>query len=163
MAIWGRTYRAILFMAQGAAILCCAGIAILTAYDVVMRNVFNRPVLGASEMNQAMLAILLAFGLVICAHTRNHIRVTLFETRLMRILPETAYRAWVLGWEFLATWVFAALIWRHAQHTLANYEYTAVLDLSVGGIFMVIATVLTAAGVLFTIGLRKHWQDAKTC
>lgn len=157
-ALLSRLYGAILFLAQAAAILCCTAISVLTAYDVVLRNVFNRPLLGVGEINQALLAILLAFGFIICVQNREHIRVTLFEGLLLRVLPARYYRAWILGWEFLATWMFAALIWRHAQHALANYEYTAVLDMSVGAIFVAVASLLTCAAVLFTLALPRFWR-----
>jgi len=145
--------KAIMFIAQLAAILSSAFIAIVTAADVVMRNLFQQPILGVSEMNQSVLAILLGFGFVICAFQRDHIRVTLLENAIKRKVPEWAYRGWITGWEVIATSVFAALIWRHAQHLLENYEYSPVLDISIGAVFVAVAILLTLAALVLFLRL----------
>ncbi|MEP1765521.1 MAG: TRAP transporter small permease subunit [Sulfitobacter sp.] len=150
--------KAIVFLAQLAAILSSAFIAVLTAMDVVMRNFFQQPILGVSEMNQSVLAVLLGFGFVICGFQRDHIRVTLLENAIQRRVPDWAYRGWITGWEVIATSVFAALIWRHAQHLLENYEYSPVLDISIGAVFVVVATLLTLAAVVLVLRLALPAQ-----
>lgn len=145
--------KVIVFVAQLAAILSCAFIAVITTIDVILRSFFHRPILGVSELNQSVLAILLGFGFIICVHQRAHIRVTLFEGVIERKLPRWVYRGWITAWEVVVTSIFAALIWRHAQHLLANYEYSAVLDISMGAVFIVVATLLTTAALVLFLRL----------
>ena len=62
----------------------------LTMADVVLRYVFGRPVSGAYEMIQYMMAIVIPFGIVFCAHEKSHVSVEvvfdLLPVMLQRIL-----------------------------------------------------------------------------
>jgi TRAP-type transport system small permease protein len=49
----------------------------LTAFDVVMRYVFNQPVKGALEVVEYLMAILVSFSIAYCAEQKGHVTVDL--------------------------------------------------------------------------------------
>jgi len=56
----------------------------LTASDVGLRYVFNRPLSGAFELVGYMMAILVPFSIAYCGHKNEHITVDLFMDRFSR-------------------------------------------------------------------------------
>ncbi len=48
---------------------------LLTATDVVLRYIFNRPISGAFELVEYMMAVLIPFSIVYCADQRSHVAV----------------------------------------------------------------------------------------
>lgn len=54
---------------------------LLTAFDVVLRYIFNRPISGAFELVEYMMAILIPFSIVYCADQRSHVAVELIIGR----------------------------------------------------------------------------------
>ena len=55
---------------------------LLTAADVTLRYVFDRPVTGSYDLTVYMMAIVVAFGLAYCAVMKGHVRVELVVSRL---------------------------------------------------------------------------------
>jgi TRAP-type transport system small permease protein len=54
-----------------------AAMMFLTAFDVVMRYVFNQPVKGALEMVEYLMAVLVSFSIAYCAEQKGHVTVDL--------------------------------------------------------------------------------------
>jgi len=54
----------------------------LTAFDVILRYVFNRPISGAFELTEYMMAILVAFSLGYCYFAKGHVTVDFVVNRL---------------------------------------------------------------------------------
>lgn len=50
---------------------------LLTAWDVLLRYLFNRPVSGAFELIEYMMAVFIPFSVVYCARRREHVAVDL--------------------------------------------------------------------------------------
>lgn len=71
-------------------ILLVAGTSILAmmmflmATDVALRYVFNSPLPGAYELIEYMMAILVPFGIVYCAHKKGHVSVDLVVGRFTK-------------------------------------------------------------------------------
>ncbi len=57
---------------------------LLTAADVVARDIFNHPVPGAIELSQYLLAIFILLGLAYTQQVKAHVAVSLFTSRLSR-------------------------------------------------------------------------------
>ena len=55
---------------------------LLTASDVFLRYVFNRPIIGSFELTEFMMSVFIAFAFVICAMQKSHVAVDLVVTRL---------------------------------------------------------------------------------
>ena len=54
-----------------------AALMVLTAGDVTLRYVFNRPIVGSYDLTEYMMAIIVSFGLAYCAFFKGHVRVDL--------------------------------------------------------------------------------------
>ncbi len=54
---------------------------LLTAGDVILRYVFNRPIVGAFDLTEYMMAIMVSFGLAYCALMKGHVSVGLVVSR----------------------------------------------------------------------------------
>ncbi|MEW6669584.1 MAG: TRAP transporter small permease [Thermodesulfobacteriota bacterium] len=54
----------------------------LTAADVILRYLFNRPIVGAFDLTEYMMTILISFGLAYCAMMKGHVTVDLIVSRL---------------------------------------------------------------------------------
>lgn len=71
-----------------ARVLHSAGVGILallmllTAGDVTLRYVFNRPIVGSFDLTEYMMAIVVSFGLAYCAFFRGHVSVDIIVSRL---------------------------------------------------------------------------------
>jgi len=55
---------------------------ILTAADVVSRDVFNHPIPGTVELSQYLLAVFILVGLAYTQQVKAHVAVSLFTSRL---------------------------------------------------------------------------------
>lgn len=84
-----------------------AGMMFLTALDVVLRYIFNRPIPGAYEVIEFLMAIVVPFGIAYCGHQGSHVVVDLlvvrFPKRVQAIIGSvTAFLS--LGLLILITW-----------------------------------------------------------
>jgi TRAP-type C4-dicarboxylate transport system permease small subunit len=55
---------------------------IITAADVVSKDVFNHPIPGTVELSQYMLAVFILLGLAYTQQVKAHVAVSLFTSRL---------------------------------------------------------------------------------
>ncbi|MFO1266757.1 MAG: TRAP transporter small permease [Rubrivivax sp.] len=156
---WPRAlYRAGQFIGA----LTASGIALLTVADVVMRYFFNQAIFGAAEITNAMLAVTIGAGLIVVAAQRIQIRVDLFEGPLQRRFGG-AYDRWIFVWELLGTAALAALMARHAWHTIDFGELTAVLEFPIGWVYAAVAVLVMGAAAVLMSGWRapaEHGEDS---
>lgn len=147
---------------QAIGAVAAGAIALLTVTDVVMRYFFNNAIFGAAEVTNALLAVLVGAGLIVVAGLRIHICVDLFDGPLRRLFS-TGYPRWIFVWEVLGTAALAALLVRHAWHTIGFGERTSVLEFPIGWIYAVVAALIVAALALLLSGWRapaEHETDA---
>jgi TRAP-type C4-dicarboxylate transport system permease small subunit len=86
---------------------------LVTAADVAMRYLANRPISGAYELSMFMMAIVVACGIGYCASRNEHVKVEL----LVGALPQRAQA--VVGsmtW-FLSTAFVALVTWQSAVYS----------------------------------------------
>ncbi|UCG64349.1 MAG: TRAP transporter small permease, partial [Deltaproteobacteria bacterium] len=74
-------YRPLIKLLNGIAMGTVAAMMFLTATDVILRYIFNRPISGAYEVIEYMMAILIPFGLAYCALQGGHVSVDLLVSR----------------------------------------------------------------------------------
>jgi TRAP-type C4-dicarboxylate transport system permease small subunit len=137
-------------------------IALLTVTDVLMRYFFNNAIFGAAEVTNALLAMLVGAGLIVVAALRIHICVDLFDGPLRRLAP-IGYPRWILVWEVLGTAALAALLMRHAWHTIEFGELTSVLEFPIGWVYALVAALVVAALAVLISGWRppaEHETDS---
>ncbi|HUU65585.1 MAG TPA: TRAP transporter small permease [Dehalococcoidales bacterium] len=69
---------------HGAGVGVLAAIMVLTASDVILRYVFNRPIVGSFDLTEYMMAIVVSFSLAYCAFFKGHVSVDIVVSRLPR-------------------------------------------------------------------------------
>jgi TRAP-type C4-dicarboxylate transport system permease small subunit len=53
----------------------------LTAMDVLLRYIFNRPISGAMEITEYMMVILVSLGIAYCGFVKGHVSVEVLTSR----------------------------------------------------------------------------------
>ncbi|MBK5102887.1 MAG: TRAP transporter small permease [Burkholderiales bacterium] len=145
--------QAIYRVGQIVGALSAATIALLTVTDVALRYLFNRPIFGAAEITNALLGVLVGAGLIVAAGLRIHIRIDMLEMPLRRQFP-TGYPRWNRVSELIGMLAFAALLVRHAWHTISDRELTAVLEFPIGWVFAVVALLTFGAVSVLASGYQ---------
>ncbi len=143
---------------QAIGAVCAAVITLLTVTDVVMRYFFNNAIFGAAEITNALLAVLVGAGLIVVAALRIHICVDLFDGPLRSLSPR-GYPRWVFIWEVLGTAALAALLARHAWHTIDFGELTSVLEFPIGWVYAVVAALVFAALAVLLSGWHASTEN----
>ncbi len=55
---------------------------LLTAADITLHYVFNRPIVGSFDLSEYMMAIVVSFSLAYCAIMKGHVKVDMVVSRL---------------------------------------------------------------------------------
>jgi TRAP-type C4-dicarboxylate transport system permease small subunit len=112
--VTGLVARILLFM--GASILSV--MMFLTMADVVLRYVFGSPVSGAYEMTQYMMAIVIPFGIVYCAHEKGHVSVDV----LFDLLPKRIQGVFSCITSLIVIVLFILIAWQNVLFVHETYE-----------------------------------------
>lgn len=88
---------------------------LITAADVLSRDLFNRPIPGTTELSQYMLAVVILLGLAYTQQIKAHVAVSLFTSKLSPAIQSIfsmissliglslffilAWQGWVVGME----------------------------------------------------------------
>ena len=95
---------------------------LLTCSDVILRYLFNKPIMGSFELTEFMMAIIVSFSLANCALQKGHVRVDLLVSRLSEraqiVMNSLAYFAF-LG-------LFALITWRIVPRAMEMMEFNQV-------------------------------------
>lgn len=131
----------------------------LTMTDVVLRYVFGRPVSGAFEMVQYMMAIVIPFGIVFCAYEKSHVSVEvvfdLLPVRIQKILHCAA--------SFIVLVLFLLTAWQNLLLLNETYEtgYTsAVLYIPAYPFVGTIALGFVALSLVLVVDFLKALLEA---
>jgi len=90
----------------------------LTAGDVFLRNVFNKPILGAFEITECMMAVMVASGLAYVSVTKSQIRVEVIFSRL----PKQVQKILTVITDFLGLCFCSLLAWRALVYLKGEFE-----------------------------------------
>ena len=85
---------------------------LLTAADVTLRYVFDRPIMGSFDLSEYMMAIVVAFGLAYCAVMKGHVKVELVVSRL----PQRAQAIIDTITGLLGLGLFSLITWQCFMH-----------------------------------------------
>ena len=99
------------------------GVMVLVTIDVLMRNLFNRPITGVFEIVSMSLIGIVIFGFSYVQSTKDHIIVEVFTQNLPRKYQNVLNFAGCL----IGLMVFAVLAWQSVDYTISSYqsrEYT---------------------------------------
>jgi TRAP-type transport system small permease protein len=118
MTMLGRILEkpAVLFHKFGGWVL--AAMMLLTAGDVFLRNVFNKPILGAFEITECLMSVMVASGLAYVSIAKSQIRVDVLFGRL----PQRAQKVLTVITDFLGLAFCVLLSWRALVYMKAEYD-----------------------------------------
>jgi len=85
-----------------------AALMVLTASDVTLRYVFNRPIIGSYDLTEYMMAVVVSFGLAYCALLKGHVRVDLVVSHLPQRVQVTIDS--ITG--LLSLFLFSIITWQ---------------------------------------------------
>ena len=141
---WERRADAVLGVAASVILFCMMS---LTFVDVVARYVFNRPLRGAFELTELMLAVLIFAGLPLVSHADEHVSMDFID----RVLAARGRDLWQRGVQvvsaaimFLLTW----LMWIKAGRISAYGDATDVLRIVYGPFVYFMAAMIALAGAI---------------
>jgi TRAP-type C4-dicarboxylate transport system permease small subunit len=120
---------------------------LLTALDVVGRYVFNRPLNGAFEVTEMMLAALIYCGLPLVSQQRGHIVIDTFDTFMSRRVK----RALDMFAEVVCSLTLGGigyLIFRRAVRVAEYGDTTSVLKLPLAPVAYLMGTMIIIACVI---------------
>jgi TRAP-type C4-dicarboxylate transport system permease small subunit len=103
-----RLVRPAVTILHGAGVGVLAAMMVLTASDVTLRYVFNRPIVGSCDLTEYMMAILVSFSLAYCAFYRGHVSVDIIVSHL----PRRAQAAIDSVTRLLGIFLFALITWQ---------------------------------------------------
>lgn len=131
----------------------------LTAVDVVGRYVLNRPVPGAFEVTEMMLAALIYCGLPLVSQRREHIVIDTFDYLMSRGVK----RALDMAAEVLCSATLFGLAWlvfRRAGRVAEYGDTTNVLKLPLAPLAYLMAAMLLAGAMIhFWLIFVPHGDD----
>jgi TRAP-type C4-dicarboxylate transport system permease small subunit len=90
----------------------------LTTSDVALRYFFNKPISGAFDLTEYMMAVVFAFGLPYCTLQRSHIKVDI----LMERLPGKAQTVITAITTTLGLGLFALIAWQSIVYTQIQFH-----------------------------------------
>jgi TRAP-type C4-dicarboxylate transport system permease small subunit len=94
-----------------------AGMMFLTALDVALRYIFNRPITGAYEVIEFLMAIVVPFGIAYCGHQGGHVVVDLLFVRFPKRVQ--AIIGGMTG--FLTLGLFLLITWQNFIYIQEQY------------------------------------------
>jgi TRAP-type C4-dicarboxylate transport system permease small subunit len=152
--------RAWLMRALGAiAALVLFVLMMLTAVDVVGRYLFNKPLPGAFEITEMMLAALIYCGLPLVSQRREHIVIDTFDHFMARPVK----RALDMAAEVLCSAALFGLAWlvfRRAARVLEYGDTTTVLTLPLAPVaYLMAAMLLVTAAIHLGLIVVPHRDD----
>jgi TRAP-type C4-dicarboxylate transport system permease small subunit len=123
---------------------------VVTTIDVIGRDVFNRPLLGAFEVTEILMGLVIFAGMPLATAAREHITVNFIET----ILPPRALCAQAALTDVICAVVAAVMAWRmfvRGSGLIDANEATLVLGVPRGLIAWGMAALLAATTITFLV------------
>ena len=96
---------------------------VLTVANVILRDFFDKPIMGTPELSEFMMVLVIFLALAWCAITRKHVKVELivnrFSPRIQAILNGITL--------LLTLGVFVIITWQSALESMVVYDTTSLL------------------------------------
>ena len=103
---------------QGIGSALLIAMMLLTASDVILRYIFNRPIIGSFELTEFMMSIFIAFAFVTCALQKSHVAIDLIVNRLPQKLQFIAGGITSL----LSIFILTLLTWQSFVYIKLQYN-----------------------------------------
>ena len=153
MVLW----RHVLKLTAGASVIVLLSMMLLTSADVIARYVFNRPISGAFELTEVLLAVLVFLAMPMTTASDGHIRVDLLPFRTGSRIT-TVFT--VLSVALVAV-VFLFMAWEVLEHAIKLEKRNTVTNslsiplYPIAGLVALACAASALAAVLSFFGDRK--------
>lgn len=141
--------RALRVLALGAGIVLLALMGLI-AFDVVMRYVLRLPFLGAYEMTELAMALIVFLGLPYCAATGGHVAVDV----LAPLLDRPAWRGVTVAMHLIGAALMGVIAWQAVDFALgsrARGEATNMLEIALWPFELVSAASMAAFAAVLLV------------
>ncbi|MFA5522402.1 MAG: TRAP transporter small permease [Castellaniella sp.] len=147
--------RRLATVARGLSAFIIFAMMIITVIDVTGRYVFNAPLLGALELTELLMGLLVFMGLPLATRQREHITITL----LADVLPPQV-RIWQRRFFELVCGVICVLVawrmWLYSARLVRSGEHTQQLQISIGLVVQVMAVLMLITAFVFFINVFRR-------
>ena len=140
-----------------AAALLIFSMMLLTFVDVVGRYLFNQSVIGAFEITEIMMAMLIFAGLPLVVRRREHVTVDLAD----HLLPQRGRRVHLAAVEVISGALMlglAHLMWHKAKRSAAYGDMSTVLLIKYAPFVYAIVVFLVVAGIVHIYNAFAHGE-----
>jgi len=155
--------RPLVNLLKNIAMAILAAMMFLTAADVFLRYIFNRPIAGSYEIVEYLMGMLVSFSVTYCEHEKAHISVDVFLGPLSKkVRVVLSFVTTILAFVFFLLITWQAFL--YIKDEFGSHLTSAVLLIPV---YPFIATVAVAFAVLCLVLLvhvlslfvevRKEW------
>jgi TRAP-type C4-dicarboxylate transport system permease small subunit len=151
--MFDRALRA-LALAGGVVLL---GLMALIAFDVVMRYVLRLPFLGAYEMTELAMALIVFLGLPYCAATGGHVAVDV----LAPILERPALRWLNVALSLAGAALTAVMAWEAVRYALASMRRGEATNMLKIDLFPFQLLAATSLALFCAVLLHQAWRAAR--
>ncbi|WP_077001632.1 TRAP transporter small permease [Variovorax sp. KK3] len=153
-------YRRIERAAVNLAAVLLFALMLLTFVDVAGRNLFNKPLTGASELTEILLALVIFLMLPQVARRNEHIVIDLID----QICSDTVRRALDAFACVLGAIMFALIAWQSwilANRAMGYGDSTAALQIPVGPILYGLAVMAGIVAVASLLAIAPQAREAQ--
>jgi TRAP-type C4-dicarboxylate transport system permease small subunit len=123
---------------------------VVTTIDVIGRDLFNRPLLGAFEVTEILMGLMIFAGMPLATAARDHITVNFVES----VLPPRALCVQAAATDVICALIAGVMAWRmflRGSGLIEANEATLVLGVPRGLIAWGMSVLLAATSVTFLI------------
>lgn len=112
LAMTIRHLTRVIFLVGGGG--CMVGMVLLILYDVVMRNLFNRPLMSSYELVMFLMVVVVFTALAYTQSEGNTVKIELVVSRL----PQKAQAFLGIGTSFLSLGLVLLMAWRNVVRSI---------------------------------------------
>lgn len=127
----------------------------LTFADVFLRYVFNRPIEGAYELTQYMMAFVVGLGIAYCAVLKGHISIELVVSRL----PQRTQAIIDTITSFISMVLLGLITWQYVLHVPESLQSGRLSVILYIPIYPFVAVVLVGSAVLTLVLMAQFVEN----
>jgi len=149
-----RLNRPIVHFLKNISMAILAAMMFLTAADVFLRYVFNRPITGAYELIEFMMSVVISFGIAYCAIEGGHVSVDL----VVSTLPKRTQAIIGSITSLLGAGLFFLITWQNIIYTSENVESKLESAVLLIPVYPFIGVVAIGSAALFLVLIMEFFN-----
>ena len=162
-----KTNSVLVLILKHLAIWILTAMMLLTAVDVCLRYVFNRPITGSFELVEFMMALVVPFSIVFCASEKGHVQVDIvvehFNKKIRAFFEFTG--------NIISLFLFVLITWQTFIYIAEEYKSgltSAVLYIplypfigAMAAAFVILCFLLLAELLNYLAGTKSKWNQSQ--